>query len=344
MSEVSGLTPLFYELERCRDIAMTSLVVPDRVPRNSYGDWIKNRFHRPPLEHPSPSPFVEARHEWAGRRLTTIAKEAPKSLVLLPVAENQYGGVLSHQAPEFKSRIFAIFHQPPSWMRLHWRDFSKLDGLGGIFCFGEQQQAFLQSVTATPIFRIKLGTHLNFFVPPTIPRPVNPTRILFVGEWLRDLNTLVSSMEMIWKAKPEVELDCVVPRHGRHAPTLLQLARDNRVRWHAGLQPEQLRELYQQATLLFLPLIDAVANCAITESLACGLPIVSTRIGGIPEYVPADAAILCNPSDARDHADSVIRWLYDDSSRIAAGKAGRAFAESKLNWKQIAAELVSYIK
>jgi len=45
-----------------------------------------------------------------------------------------------------------------------------------------------------------------------------------------------------------------------------------------------------------------------------------------------------------DHADAVIARLADARIAILAGNAGRAFAEEKLNWKAITAELVSYIK
>jgi len=346
MAEVSGLMPLFVELGQRQDVSLINLLVPSHSPADNPWDKLKNRFHRSTngRSSPSPSPFVEVRHEWVGKKLRKIANAAPHAKILLSAVENQFGGVLSHECRELKSRLYAIAHQPPSWMRLHWRDFSKLDDLGGIICLGKEQQSFLESVTKAPTFHIKYGVDLNFFVPPYIPRPTDGFRILFVGDWLRDFDTLTASMEIIWKAYPLVQLDCVIPRKGRQSLALLRLARDSRVQWHAGVSPEKLRELYQRATLLFLPLIDAVANTAIVESLACGLPIVTSRVVGVGDYLPDGYAILCNPGDAMDHADAVIARLADARIAILAGNAGRAFAEEKLNWKAITAELVSYIK
>jgi glycosyltransferase involved in cell wall biosynthesis len=37
--------------------------------------------------------------------------------------------------------------------------------------------------------------------------------------------------------------------------------------------------LYQHASLLFLPLIEATANNAVVESFACGLAVISSAIG-----------------------------------------------------------------
>ena len=106
-------------------------------------------------------------------------------------------------------------------------------------------------------------------------------------------------MNLIWQRRPDIELDCLIPIQARDHPVLTRLAGNSRTHWHSGLYSEQVRELYRRATLLFLPFIDAAANNGIVEALACGLPIVSTRVGGIPDYVPDDCGRLCAPGDGK---------------------------------------------
>ena len=69
-----------------------------------------------------------------------------------------------------------------------------------------------------------------------------------------------------------------------------------------GLDDEALRDLYRTASCLLLPLLDASACTAIVEAMACGLPIVSSAVGGTEDYVTADVRQLCPRGDAGTHA------------------------------------------
>lgn len=74
-----------------------------------------------------------------------------------------------------------------------------------------------------------------------------------------------------------------------------------------GISDEQLRDEYRRAHALFLPLQLSTANNVVLEAMSCGTPVVSTPIGGMPEYVSADAGILVAPGDGRPRKRSA-RW------------------------------------
>ena len=236
-----------------------------------------------------------------------------------------------------------FLHQPPSWFKMHWPKYSFFEGLRALICLSEEQKAYFEGVSATPAIRIPHGVCHDFFTPSDVPQN-NAPELLFVGQWLRDFETLYAAMQSIWKNRDDVILNCVIPGSVRSRADLMELAKDERVIWHEGIPPESLRQLYRKATLLFLPLIDCVANNAILEAMACGLPIVSTDIGGIRDYVNDECAVLCKPADVTAHVSAVLHVLDDKKFRDDAGRKSRARVEKYFDWNAIANLLIEKLE
>jgi glycosyltransferase involved in cell wall biosynthesis len=61
---------------------------------------------------------------------------------------------------------------------------------------------------------------------------------------------------------------------------------------------------------------------ALLEALACGKPVVATRIGGPPEFVPEDAGVLVDPLDVGEIARALVTAAAlpspNESARAAA--------------------------
>jgi len=289
------------------------------------------------------SPWATGRHRYAAKQALALLERRDDSICLLPVAEEEFCSEFACAPSNVKRRIFICFHQPPGSFRLNWRRFEDLDSLGGIVCLGEEQAAYFRSVCESPIHLLRHGVRHDFFQPPEDLSLRKGNRLLFVGQWLRDFETLSNAMALVWSCRPDVQLDCVVPRFARCSEALRRLAMDQRVAWHAELSDEQLRGLYQAADLLFLPLLDAVANNAVVEALACGLPIVSTHVGGMSEYLPSGAGQLCQPGDALSHAEAICSWLDDPAKRQNAQYTARNFTLVNYDWDSIGKNLVEWI-
>lgn len=307
---------------------------------------IKVRINPERYSYPSAyiSPFCNARNESIVNNAVRRCAQNKNSLLILTAGENQFGKSIVEASDNVKSRTIVVFHQPPSWLRLHWKNFSSLDGFKNIACLSESQKVFFDEVTNTPTILLKHGVLHTYFKPPDnrLARNIEK-KLLFVGQWLRDFDVLEASMRIIWNHLPEVTLDCVIPRFSRSSTSLMRLAVDKRVRWHADISADELLALYQSATLLYLPLLDAVANNAIVEGLSCGLPIISTNVGGISEYIPQGAGELCHPNDPEDHANAAIKWLLDDTLKTKASIIGRSYASEYLDWYNITEKFISEI-
>ena len=291
------------------------------------------------------SPFWNEQNKDLTQLVIKVFEASPSNTFLLLMAlEDQFDAALLKVSAQLRKRIIVVAHQPPAWYRLNWRDFTAFNGLGGIVCVSESQKDFFSKVTVAPLLGIKHGVKSDFFSPQPLPEFDGGKRLLFVGQWLRDLDLLEQAMHFVWRQQPDTKLDCVIPRAARSHPALYRLACDERVAWHADLDADTLRNLYRRATLLFLPLIDSTANNAIIEALASGLAIVSTRVGGVEEYVHSEFGELCTIGDVFAHAEAVLRWLDDAGRRAKAGALGRDFAVQNLDWGRISGDLLNQLE
>ncbi len=64
---------------------------------------------------------------------------------------------------------------------------------------------------------------------------------------------------------------------------------------------------------------------ALIEAMACGVPVVTTWSGAIPE-IAGDAALLCQPNDFVSLSEAIRRLITDRTLREDLGAAGRARA------------------
>jgi glycosyltransferase involved in cell wall biosynthesis len=81
---------------------------------------------------------------------------------------------------------------------------------------------------------------------------------------------------------------------------------------------------------------------AAIEASACEVPVVATRVGGVPEaVVDGQTGILVPPFDAASLADACIALIQDPIRRGQLGKAGRRFVLDHYQWHQNAATMAS---
>ena len=105
-----------------------------------------------------------------------------------------------------------------------------------------------------------------------------------------------------------------------------------------NLSDAELLELYQTSDLMVLPLFEATANVALLEALSCGLPIVTSEIEGITDYVSRNEAALVPARDPEGMAQHVLKLLEDREQREKLARASRTKALT-FEWRVIAEQI-----
>ena len=178
------------------------------------------------------------------------------------------------------------------------------------------------------------GVDVEFFRPPH--HPAQCPLILTVGNWLRDYSLWADVATRLAAKHPTVTFAVVaVPMTVRDIQARAEQARGPRVRFLYGLSDEQLRLLYQETTVSFLPLVDAGANNGLLEGMASGLPIVASDLPAVREYA-GDCAVLIPPGAANDCLAALEELLANSRRRAELGRASRERAMRHLAWQVIA--------
>lgn len=108
----------------------------------------------------------------------------------------------------------------------------------------------------------------------------------------------------------------------------------------ANLPREELLKAYAEAKLFVLHSREESQGIVFAEAMATGLPVVATKIGGIP-YVVADgkSGLLCPYGDVDTMTDMVALLMRDDAKWNEYSNKARNIT-TNYNWKQIAERIV----
>jgi glycosyltransferase involved in cell wall biosynthesis len=227
-----------------------------------------------------------------------------------------------------RTRTVATFHQPPELLDelVSPEVVAHIDRITVVS--PTQLSYFRQFVPPERLDLILHGVDTDFFRPAARSPAAQPVfRCITTGHWLRD-----------WKAMRRVAEE-LRPEHGIefHIVTNRETGLEDlpNVVAHRNIDDDSLLGLYQRADVLLLPLTQSTANNSLLEGIACGLPIVSTRLPAVQAYIPNGEGLLVDDNHSDSLVEAILRLKADAELRRALGARARLRAE-ELSWQNIA--------
>jgi len=102
-----------------------------------------------------------------------------------------------------------------------------------------------------------------------------------------------------------------------------------------------LWEYYAASDIFAFPTIYEPFGLVIVEAMACGLPVITSRVAGAADFMNdgVDCLLLNNPSDINELATKIELLLSNAELRKTMGERAREAAE-KLSWDQVAQQTI----
>jgi glycosyltransferase involved in cell wall biosynthesis len=173
-------------------------------------------------------------------------------------------------------------------------------------------------------------------------------RVLFLA-WLhkdKGVLDLVRAIPAVLRSVPEASF-VIAGRGiagGESPESILELARSLHVahalRFPGWVEGSRKDSLLSESDVFVLPSYCEGLPVGLLEAMACGVPVVATRVGGIPDVVEDGVnGLLVEPGQPQALARAMIAMLTDDALRIRLREAAHRDARSRYSTESVIADL-----
>jgi glycosyltransferase involved in cell wall biosynthesis len=207
-------------------------------------------------------------------------------------------------------------------------------------------------ISSSKVTLIPNGVDTTIFKPMTKSRAKNVLgisednyRILAIArlEHGKGIDILLHAFAQVLKSKKNVDL--IIVGNGPMRMTLESLADKLGLQKHvlfAGFVPNELTPYYYNSADIFvIPSRDEACSIALLEAMACGLPVIGSRTGGIKDVIQHMVnGILFEVEDYQSLAFTLLKVISNEDWRIELGKNARKIAEEKYDVEKIYMKLI----
>jgi Glycosyltransferase len=157
---------------------------------------------------------------------------------------------------------------------------------------------------------------------------------------LKGLNYLLEAVAEIRK-KQSVKLTVIgePKKNGIITKLVARLGIGDIVQFTGRIKNEEFADYYSAATIAVVPSVYEGFGIPAVEAMACGVPLITTSGGALPEVV-GDAAMIVPPADAAALTKAITFLFNNSNQRKKLAQAGLERVNSVFSWPKAAQEVV----
>jgi len=159
---------------------------------------------------------------------------------------------------------------------------------------------------------------------------------------LKGINYLLEAIAIVKSTHPEIEL-CLIGnlKQGGESDNLIRaLNIPNQINIHSQVTADEMVQLYAQACIVVVPSIYEGFGLPAAEAMACGLPVISTDGGALPEVI-GDCGIIVPTRSGKAIALAIVDLLDSPEKRKSLGQRARKRIQQKFSWARVADAIVT---
>lgn len=156
-------------------------------------------------------------------------------------------------------------------------------------------------------------------------------------------DSLIKALAILQNNYPENDWRLLLAGDGEEKENLVALAQalavDKRVIFRGSVKHDELPKYLKVSHLFVRPSRSEGLGVSFLEAMAAGVPVIGSRVGGIPDFLEDhQTGLFCDPDQPQDIAEKIKLILEDESLRKNIVKKARALVEEKYDWNKIAGE------
>jgi glycosyltransferase involved in cell wall biosynthesis len=249
-------------------------------------------------------------------------------------------------------RRLEMEHAETAWQRFskgRWYAFTKMQTrvasrMTRVVTVSQNSNKDIHADHKVPLDRmhvVPVGVDQNLFRPLPDVEPVKG-RLITTASADVTMKGLRYLLEAVAKLRTERHIELVVigrlKEGGPSARTIDELGLRDAVTFVTGVPEERIIELYSEAELAVVPSLYEGFSLPAIEAMSCGVALVATTGGALPEVVGTDGetALVVEPGDSDALAAKIREALDHPELRARVGAAGRQRVIDRWTWRHTA--------
>lgn len=259
-----------------------------------------------------------------------------------------YGAFLQRWS-ELNSIREKFLNIPPIFVQylLYWVTLSSRDS---VICLSDKSRSEINHIyrQSDDIFTVKNGVDGEMFTKEG-PEAEIPNLGEFVGFYGGRLHREKGVFELIEAiSRTNLDIGLVVAGDGPAREEMKKEVRKYGIRdsviFLGIVEHDRMPNYYRSCDITFLPSYFEIQPLSCIESMACGTPVVATKIAGVKEMISnEETGLLVKPKSAIELSEATERCLQNEDLRQELILKGQEFAKNR-TWKRIAEDTIDVYK